>query len=238
MPATVLGPLKLAAKYQADSIREHIVSHLEEDWPTTLDDWDKLMYASEETSSSNSMPPTDNKGCCNKDLLPDPIPFISLAREYDCRDLLGTIFYSLCPDSGLCREKLVRMTQADLTTLILGKKKVMRYVSLAAMDELKTALEEEDFGDSCQARMCHVFVFKTWSAILEDVMFHGDPLTTFRTKVINLRHNLENQEVGNGWMEPTDMCYRCQGLLADQLTELRYLLFDELPSFFAPGGGG
>jgi hypothetical protein len=230
-PALVLGPLKLATKYQADRMRKHIISYLEKDWPTTLDDWDKLIYASEETSS-DSVPHTDERGCCDTGLLPDPIPFISLARSCDCRRLLGTILYSLCPDAGLRRDKLSRMAPRDLMTLTLGAKSMMKFISRATNNELAIAVREEQFGYDCRARMCHVFVFKWWSAILVDIIFHGDPLTTIRTRVMNLRHNLKNRRDQEEWEIPTDMCHTCQERLADHLSKLRYKLFDELPSFF------
>jgi hypothetical protein len=35
------GPLKLATKYQMHSLRKRFISVLKEDWPSSLQDWDK-----------------------------------------------------------------------------------------------------------------------------------------------------------------------------------------------------
>jgi hypothetical protein len=55
----VVGPLKLATlKYQAGGMRARIVSHLETDWPTTLEGWDEDVYAidSPQTDTSDDEP--------------------------------------------------------------------------------------------------------------------------------------------------------------------------------------
>jgi hypothetical protein len=120
----VAGPLKLATKYQADSLRKRIVSHLETDWPSTLDAWDDIAY----TAVKLQPDPYDRSDHCAMDSFPDPVPSISLARECDLPDILVAAFYSLCCDSKTRREKLSRMTRGDLETLMLGRERMMSFI--------------------------------------------------------------------------------------------------------------
>jgi hypothetical protein len=220
--ALLLGLLNLATKYQVDSMRDHIISRLEKDWPMNLKAWDTLIYASEEISSDSVMD-TDIMGFCQTELLPDPIPFIPLAAKADHLNLLGILFYSLCPDSGLCRARLSRMEPTDLITLMLGKRNLIR----AICQEAKLVPTFFQWLSGC--KQCEKLIMKVWSDILEDVMYHGDPLTTIRATALVLQNTLNEWRVAGGI---TDMCPGCLETLVDHLSNFRHRLFTKLPFFF------
>ncbi|KAL0952535.1 hypothetical protein HGRIS_006794 [Hohenbuehelia grisea] len=83
----MLGPLKLATKYQVDSLRARIISQVRKDWPSTLKAWDKRFS-----------PMHDERGPSH----PDPLHSINLAYKGGiCDEIpteLGLMFYQLSVD--------------------------------------------------------------------------------------------------------------------------------------------
>lgn len=70
--------LKLATKYALDDLRSRIIAQLEQDWPSSSKDLEKI-----ETVKR-----------------PRPEPVIRLARDYDVRTLLPAAFYQVCTSSA------------------------------------------------------------------------------------------------------------------------------------------
>ena len=127
------GPLKLAIKYQADTLRKRIISHLEYCWPTNLCDWDSVAPQPAVWKDTADTESADDYS----DFCPDPVPFIALARECNLRDILATIFYSLCCESKLRMKKLSRLRREDLETLMLGRERMMNYICGPAARQLE-----------------------------------------------------------------------------------------------------
>ncbi|KIJ53536.1 hypothetical protein M422DRAFT_111693, partial [Sphaerobolus stellatus SS14] len=79
----VEGLLLFATKYQVDSLRKRIISHLEKDWPSTLEQWDK----------------NEEDNLLKEDEFykryPDPASCIRLARMCDVPSLLLAAYYDL-----------------------------------------------------------------------------------------------------------------------------------------------
>jgi len=239
-PALIAGPLKLATKYQADSLRNRIVSHLNTDWPTTLCAWDDVAYAAVKPKPDSS---EADEACSHSsldeshrtiDFCPDPIPFISLARECDLPDIFATIFYSLCYDSETRSEKLSRMTRGDLEVLFLGKEHMMSFICGPASAGLGFWVNS-GYDTDCRTQ-CYKFIILEWSDIVTNMM-RGDPLGILRTHVLECRQFVKDHQDGlyrdynyNG--EPDDMCIACKESMADELENLRQKVFDDLPSFF------
>jgi hypothetical protein len=241
-PALVLGPLKLAMKYQADVLRDRITAHLSDDCPTTLQDWDEVAYPAEfDDDPSNEISQSewvDTPDYLAKDFFPDPASYLILARECDLPVIFATLLYSLCGDSTTRKEKLSRMTRGDIETLFLGKDRMIRWISGPAADELKIKSwtpeydyhQWNDQGFNCQDKRCHPPLFKAWSKILQDVMCYGDPLATFRATVLKYRKYADDH-VDDGETRD-EICVWCKDRMANKLDDLRQDLFDELPSFF------
>jgi hypothetical protein len=244
----VLGPLKLANKYQADVLRNRITAHTGDDCPTTLCDWDNVAYSSSAKSdpsdvASQSESCLDNSDHLTKDFLPDPISYMVLARECNLPATFATLSYSLCRKSTTQKEKLSLMPKRDLETLFLGKERMMHFISGAAANQLEiTSWCEEVYGDHsggiyCMGRECHPPLFKTWSILLQNVMCDGDPLATFREAALKCRKDADAEAEPS--FDPWDygstrdeICFCCKYRLADKLEDLRQDLFDKLPFFF------
>ena len=255
-PVLVAGPLKLATKYQADILRSRIMSHIETDWPTTLEAWDEIAYnaviepdtsnetssqaaASDETSSQSSAKESEPQFC------PDPVSFISLARECNLPDVMAIVFYSLCPNLTSRPEKLSRMTRADIELLMLGRERMMSFICRPGADQLDISSwvlidlysgHALDLGISCGSRGCRYPVMKAWLAIVQDVIRYGDPLATFRASARKLYEETGESSSGYDYCSELyndEMCIFCKARLSEGLFDLRQTIFDQLPTFFS-----
>jgi hypothetical protein len=239
----VLGPLKLALKYQADVLRDRIVNHLSNDCPTTLEGWDKVAYPTELDDSDPMDEPSNQSWFNTPDYLAkdffsaDPSSYLMLARSCDLPVVFATLLYSLCTDSMTRKGKLSRMTRGDMETLFLGKDRMMSWISGPAVDELKIEswIQVEE-GNFCSGRSCQIPLFKVWSRLLQDVMRYGDPLGTFRATA--LRYQIQDQagdddhDYEYDYRGRDEVCCWCKDRIAEKLFDLRQNLFDQLPSFF------
>lgn len=239
-PDLVAGPLKLATKYQADSLRNRIVTHLETDWPMTLKEWDQVAYANEaeaepDTNTSDESHPNSNH-LLTQNFCSNPALYIKLARECNLPNILAIISYSLCCNSEARKEKLSYLDREDLEVLLLGKERMMNFICGEGVDELEVNYWVQVGDNDCDDMPCHTPVLKEWSFVLEDTMRDGDPLTTFRAGARKLRkipgvvdNDDDYFDGGYRWK----MCGMCRKRLAAGLDRVREILFAKLPSFFA-----
>jgi hypothetical protein len=92
------GILKLATKYNITPLRQRIISHLEDDWPTTLDAWVAAYYAEERLAGQyEDLAGEDGRldGILYDDRLPEPGSAIRLAQDLDVPSILPSAFYAL-----------------------------------------------------------------------------------------------------------------------------------------------
>lgn len=210
-PDLVAGPLKLATKYHVDGMRNRIVSHLKEDWPTSLAEWDSIAYVtneiegddSDDESSLTETPTetqTENPNHLSiQNFCRNPVPFIQLARECDLPDVLATIFYSVGCESSTRKEILFNMAQGDLQTLILGRERMMTFICDQGAHDLVIDSWAPDISIDewitqpacmnvfCRSKHCHYLVLKKWLDILQPIMRYGNPLATLRMEMRKLR---------------------------------------------------
>ena len=250
--ALVLGPLKLAKKYLADVLRNRITAHLAEDCPTILEDWDSVAYSvsastpsllddGDDTQITQSPSDSGPADYLTKDFIPDPISFLELARVCELPSIFATLSYLLCRDSPTQKKMLSRMTRVDLETLLLGKDRMMHFVSKEGVAELEIdSWIPEYYGDSynhlnCTDPGCHTALFKVWAKVLEDVMCYGDPLAIFRMAILKYRKEEENSPSHDEYRygeRRDDICFSCKYRLENNLEAFREHLFDNLPTFF------
>jgi hypothetical protein len=102
-PQRLRGPLRLSTKYQVDDVRQHIVSILEAEWPTTLQGWDKLGDERE------------NQGTTNSTCYLRIIVSIRLARECDIPSILPMAFYYLVTRFPTTASQELSMLARDLS---------------------------------------------------------------------------------------------------------------------------
>ncbi|TFY61659.1 hypothetical protein EVG20_g6971 [Dentipellis fragilis] len=100
-PSDVWPILELCRKYQIDSLRNTIITRLEEDWPPSLDGWDVL---DAQIQSMALIWTRDHRDALRKPTqtaeyfdtsVPEPASAIQLAREFDIPSILPAAFYTL-----------------------------------------------------------------------------------------------------------------------------------------------
>lgn len=90
----VRGPLTLATKYQIDSLRKHIVQHIEADWPKSLEEWFYFRKALE--SKKFWLKSADHlAGTPLPFAFADPASAIRLATQFNIPSILPAAFYRL-----------------------------------------------------------------------------------------------------------------------------------------------
>lgn len=96
--ASVYGLMKIATKYQVDSVCQAIQNHLESEWPTTLSDW--LIFRMNiriQTEGAHNIPfRVPGTRLALRTLQPEPASSIRLAIDYGIPSILPAAFYMLC----------------------------------------------------------------------------------------------------------------------------------------------
>ena len=90
-PVAVAGLMRLATKYQVDSLCKRIANHLEQQWPKTLEEYAQLQSTREaawDIRTRFRTPPVYAS-------FPEPAAAISLAVEYNIPSILPAAFYAL-----------------------------------------------------------------------------------------------------------------------------------------------
>ena len=88
--------VRIANKYLVDRLRAYIVSRIKEDWPLTIEDWDRRgaeieAMRSVELTSGDRAP--SSKPLAHS--VPEPASAIHFAREFGCTEILPAAFYQL-----------------------------------------------------------------------------------------------------------------------------------------------
>ncbi|KAJ7747293.1 hypothetical protein B0H16DRAFT_1555431 [Mycena metata] len=93
----MLGPTRLAKKYEIDWIRKMVASQLEKHWPGTLREWDTIADEQAEITvfmkTNHDAPLPDDTRRLRE--FPEPLSSILLARECDVTSILPFAFYCL-----------------------------------------------------------------------------------------------------------------------------------------------
>ena len=147
----IAGPLRLAKKYMADGIFNHLVAILEKDWPSSFEERDHLHEILARRANEEYMRRTGgvlgNGGWDYAAFYPDPAPVVSLARELQLPQVYPYAMYELARwyPTGLLygwdlnvylRPDQDMLSRADLKCLLEGSE-VFRDVLASALDSLK-----------------------------------------------------------------------------------------------------
>ena len=95
--------MRVATKYQMDTLRERLVSVVRADWPETLEDW--VRYRAELSAIKRMHKASDPTGFTIdrgliEDHLPEPASLVRFARDFDVPAVLPIAYYTL---AGLSR---------------------------------------------------------------------------------------------------------------------------------------
>lgn len=211
--------IDISEKYQIDVIINQLVSHIEADWPLTLQEWDRYEIVSQNIWKTGSFPST-----WPKEMLPEPVTAIKLAQRLGIKSVLPAAFYDL-----------TRIQYSDDWDQCVGEKefcvhrKGARWKLLTAADHMQLGLVRDasisllrDLGLSaglCRDREhpCTGLtrkLFPVWltavSRLQENILSDVD-----RDTLRKLREPLEKGIFQPEF--PNDFCTVCAGSVIDQL---------------------
>lgn len=215
--SSVAGPLKLARKYQVDPVFQRIISLIQQDWPTTLEDWDKIQ---------------DTQSARTKRLrVSAALAVINLARSCDVPSIRTMAFYTL--SSGyVTKEMYSTLSTDDLVILNRGKECIHNYLWTDAIDE--TDLERW-FDHNCGLVRCHLAAWQHWKLMMQDSLDGDGLLSALRRRIEILRKPAADSHSDDESTEPlcTGKQEPCRLKYADCLAKVHQNLFGNLPSYFA-----
>lgn len=96
-PVAVAPTVRIADKYAVDALHGFLVRKVKEDWPLTLEDWDRR-EAEIEAMRDASMSTSGAQSSSRKPLaqaVPEPASAIRFALEFGCLEILPAAFYQL-----------------------------------------------------------------------------------------------------------------------------------------------
>ena len=95
MPLRFSKIMKLATKYQFDSVRKRIVNAMEDSWPRTFPDW--LRFKAEAAALEQDYHYDGQRTAAKRldDCVPEPASAIRFARDFDVPSILPFAFYTL-----------------------------------------------------------------------------------------------------------------------------------------------
>ncbi|KII89405.1 hypothetical protein PLICRDRAFT_53836 [Plicaturopsis crispa FD-325 SS-3] len=198
------GPLKLATKYQADTLREWMVTVLERDWPSTLDEWDAL-----------SQPR-------HKSAVPlDPAQVICIARESNVPSILPLAFYMLSELASSRWTEYPDLTRQDFQVLAAGIRK-MGETMIRLTDSLLPWIcpcgRDECFDGALHFKLLFYEMALRGTGILPELLYIQRELRI---------HNVIYE------MARFDLCSICDDNMADTIESMRMDIFSCLPKIFA-----
>lgn len=228
------GVMRLAGKYEIDSLRALIVKHIESDWPQTLEDWDA--HQAERTAAAQAY--IDNKDKKFKDkyfdeVYPEPVAAIRFALEFDVPRILPAAWYQLAttdakahldydtvrqqpslrlfsaPCSPKARWQLLQADASLLTIILFGKAKMEDYMKVGEHILRNSALACET------SQRCEQSGFKKAREFLALYGTPADPLTGIK------------QILASGLWD-TDMCAECITYKHKQLQRARRTIWEAL----------
>lgn len=95
-PLKVQGIMRLAVKYEVETIRGTILKHVESEWPHTLEEWERRHNEREGERMVVSDPALDDE----EENYPDPALAVRFGLEFDCPKILPAAFYDLATAYG------------------------------------------------------------------------------------------------------------------------------------------
>ncbi|KAJ7141502.1 hypothetical protein C8R44DRAFT_604575 [Mycena epipterygia] len=216
----MLGPTELAKKYQVDWICKMVASHLEKQWPKTLEGWDRIARDEGESWTRDQVggefwQPSWDDDTLKLRQLPEPVSSIRLASECEATSILPVAFLHMlrlpldppgslsvwaAPERGL-------LTQHDRYRLSLGRERIGKWF----------ADQNRGTWVNCGSELrCEAVTYRSWNMIATEVGRDGDVL------------KIEPRVPGYFG----DICPVCKKKLEREVDSLRYDFFCELSTFF------
>ncbi|EKM60373.1 uncharacterized protein PHACADRAFT_246254 [Phanerochaete carnosa HHB-10118-sp] len=218
-PERVRGVMKLARKYEVDSVCARIIRRLEADWPQDAVEWLRVSADINKRVELSGMFSGSAPGAEDSEaLIPEPASAICFAREFDVPSILPAAFYMLAltdvqrdwdnvehRPSGAARWSL--LDQQDMLRLFRGKASLRDAIS----NMISAPFPGESYCAVCvDCRLPYDFSEK-WSNYLSSSGFAGGAALTDRPDIIGILFSfLELLNKPNS--EFSGMCSRHKGL--------------------------
>ncbi|KAI0749147.1 hypothetical protein BC629DRAFT_1557125 [Irpex lacteus] len=224
-PLKVQGIMRLAVKYETDTIRSVILRHIESEWPQTLAQWErrqnernKLVLLPDETPS-----------------YPDPALAVRFGMEFSCDEILPAAFYELAitqdistgPKATIAWECL---HASDLLTLVHGQKRLaeawaemVRKLEVDGREYCECGTFTSAFGGGYTTSACRTTV----ANCIVDAML-DEPVLTDPLSFLHRVHGA----LGKEFVHFTSGCNDIGGVIGEGLSENAQLLWDDLPLHF------
>ncbi|KAJ7187972.1 hypothetical protein C8R46DRAFT_1241492 [Mycena filopes] len=237
-PLQLLGPVRLAKKYQIDWILEMVGLQLEKSWPTSLEGWDSL--ATDESHhrwmDSLDLDPCDLLSSCDLSIapriFPEPVSSIHLARLCGVPTILPFAFFRLlsCPTPkegdearwasfNIPRKDLISREPDDWRRLFEAREKIGKWFS----DQFSTTPSKPFTVKPCANDLrlpCQAKILSRWLSLSGHVGRNGNVLEAAQGHLTKLRPQLSN------------ICPTCIYNFQARLRALRRNFVDELGYFF------
>ncbi|PIL26938.1 hypothetical protein GSI_10076 [Ganoderma sinense ZZ0214-1] len=95
-PLTVSPAVRIANKYLVDGLRAYLVQKVKDNWPLTIEDWDRReaeIEAMRSVKATSGERPPSTKPLARS--VPEPASAIRFAHEFGCPEILPAAFYQL-----------------------------------------------------------------------------------------------------------------------------------------------
>jgi len=225
----MLGPTRLAKKYQVDWIVKKVASQLEKRWPTTLHGWDEIAQEEEDAAFRSFVghwDESDTDPTLDRRRFPEPASSILLARECEVSTIVPFAFFNLVvwpsvlPDSPddaylltACRNvpRMDLICPEDRLRIFEARELIARWFGAHRI----TAWKPCGSDMACQKRTSD-----TWFNLAVNIGHTGDFLRYSRYTEVQLNDS-----------HCRDICPQCKKKLQDQIRKLRWDFVGELSAF-------
>ena len=113
--------MRLAVKYDVETIRTIILRHIESEWPQTALEWEQLQTQKFPNSSLSHI--TEDWRPVPLDRYPDPALAVRFGVEFNCPEIVSAAFYQLATEPDIRSKKIAweSLQTSDLFMIIAGK---------------------------------------------------------------------------------------------------------------------
>ncbi|KAK7000690.1 BTB domain-containing protein [Favolaschia claudopus] len=222
-PMKLLGPCKMARKYQVDWIRNMAVERLQKSWPSTVLGWQE--FAEEENAQvmraiQGYPDPRWDDPTSPPRVLPEPVSSILLARECDVTTVLPLAFLDLLqrlpePDPMDQYDEYYKKADLDLLPADDWRRLFRARERMAAWFRYYPSSPPSDLRPCLSGKSCEAIVYRIWLKFGNQLGVCGDIL----------RISLQEHEMEN-------MCAACKSRLEAEVGTLQGEFLRELPNFF------
>ncbi len=207
--------MRLAVKYEVETIRGTILKHVESEWPQTLEEWERRCNEREGERTIVSDPAFEKE----EENYPDPALAVRFGLEFNCPKILPAAFYDLATARGPMPQlgtwgppiSWECLRAADLLGLIAGQK------ALAIM-----SMEITTMKWGCPCEQCSQIVQACLSRVLDQGNI-SNPLVVLRSfsDQLSLRRRTD-------FCNPAIPCL----VIPDETKSMAEVLWRELPLIF------